>query len=95
MAPYVLGALLGLLAHNVFVAIVYAFDKARAKRGGRRVRERTLLLLAFFFGALGALVAMHAVRHKTRKNVFRIGVPCLLGLQLVALAGAGWALHPL
>jgi uncharacterized membrane protein YsdA (DUF1294 family) len=42
------------------------------------VSERTLLGLALCFGALGALVAMRAVRHKTQKPRFRFGVPLLL-----------------
>lgn len=70
------------LAYNGVVALCFAYDKWRAKRGASRVPEKTLLLLAAFFGAAGALTSMHLVRHKTRKPKFRFGVPVLLALQL-------------
>ena len=73
---------LACLAYNVVVAMFFAYDKWRAKRGSSRVPEKTLLLLATFFGAAGALISMHLVRHKTRKPRFRYGVPVLLCLQV-------------
>lgn len=73
--------LLALLAYNVLVAVVFAVDKALAKRSKRRVSERTLLGLAACFGALGALVAMRLARHKTQKPRFRFGVPLMLVAQ--------------
>ena len=75
------------LALNALTACVYAYDKWQAKRGGGRVRERTLLGMAALGGAVGALVAMRTVRHKTRKPAFSVGVPVLLLLQAGA-AGA-------
>lgn len=77
---------LACLAYNVVVAMFFAYDKSRAKRGSSRVPEKTLLLLATFFGAAGALISMHLVRHKTRKPKFRFGVPVLLVLQLGLVA---------
>lgn len=70
--------LIALLAYNALVAAVFAVDKALAKRGSRRVSERTLLGLAACFGALGAFGAMRVVRHKTQKPRFKFGVPLLL-----------------
>lgn len=75
------------VGYNVFVALCFAYDKWRAKRGSSRVPEKTLLLLASFFGAAGALLSMHLVRHKRLKPRFRFGVPVLLAFQL-GLAGA-------
>ncbi|MCB9656513.1 MAG: DUF1294 domain-containing protein [Sandaracinaceae bacterium] len=80
-----------LVAVNVLTACVFAYDKWRATRGGWRVRERTLLGLAALGGAAGALLAMRACRHKTRKPAFRWGVPALLVLQ-AGLASA-WLLR--
>lgn len=54
------------------------------------------MLLALLGGAPGALAGMQAFRHKTRKNLFRIGVPCILVLQIVGavvLWGDGGAFH--
>ncbi len=79
-----------LLAYNALVAAVFVLDKQLARRGARRVPERTLLGLAACFGAAGALLAMRAVRHKTQKPRFRFGVPFLLLAQAGALGA--WAL---
>ncbi len=56
--------------YNGFVALVYGYDKLKSKGQGRRVPERTLLLLGFFFGAVGALFGMELFRHKTKHRRF-------------------------
>ena len=73
------------LAVNALTAATYAYDKWQAKRGGGRLRERTLLGMAAVGGAAGALLAMRAVRHKTHKPAFSVGVPVLLLLQAGAV----------
>lgn len=78
---------LSIAVWNGLVFLVYAADKWAAKRAQRRTREATLLWLAALAGALGALVAMQLLRHKTRKTAFRLGVPALLLIQ----AGAWFA----
>lgn len=75
-----------LAAVNVVSFLVYGGDKLSARRGGRRVPERTLLLLALFGGSLGALLAMRLSRHKTRHWYFRYGVPVFFLLHLGLLA---------
>jgi uncharacterized membrane protein YsdA (DUF1294 family) len=67
-----------LAAWNAFVFGVYAWDKAAAKRGASRIRESTLIFLAFAFGAVGAILAMRLLRHKTRKLGFTLLVPLAL-----------------
>lgn len=49
---------------------VYGVDKWKAVRGTWRIPEKTLLGLSFFGGAVGGLLAMNVVRHKTRKWYF-------------------------
>ena len=51
---------------------VYAADKKKAKKGKWRTPEATLLLLSFFGGAIGGYLAMHIVRHKTKKWYFHL-----------------------
>lgn len=68
-------------AMSLVAYFVYALDKRRARRNEWRVRERTLLLLAFFGGAPGALLAMRRLRHKTQHGLFRLLVPLFLILQ--------------
>ncbi len=63
------------LIWNILVILIYAFDKSRAVRGERRIRERTLIILAFAFGGIGAVLGMILFNHKTSKIKFRILVP--------------------
>ncbi|CAN5160154.1 hypothetical protein BH11PLA2_BH11PLA2_43170 [soil metagenome] len=67
--------------------VVYGFDKKRAMNGGRRVPERTLQLLAFLGGWLGALLAQKHFRHKTKKTSFLIVFWGLFVLH-IAIVGA-------
>ncbi|MCR5663441.1 MAG: DUF1294 domain-containing protein [Oscillospiraceae bacterium] len=62
------------------------FDKARAKKGGCRVPEKTLFLLAALGGAPGGVLGMRAFRHKTKHRAFTIGFPLLALLELAACA---------
>ena len=63
-------------------AAAVAADKRRARRGRGRIPEAALLALALVGGWPGELVAMLAVRHKTRKPAF------LAPFFLCALANA-------
>lgn len=51
--------------------IIYAFDKSKSKKGGRRIPEKTLHLLAIAGGWPGAIFAQQSLRHKTQKKEFR------------------------
>ena len=77
---------IALLAFNALVFLVYGFDKWRARRGGRRVPEAWLLLLAFAGGAAGAWLGVLLWRHKTRKPMFLF----VLWLATAVNAGAAW-----
>ncbi|MBQ1419121.1 MAG: DUF1294 domain-containing protein [Firmicutes bacterium] len=90
---------IALAAWNLIVFCVYGLDKYKAKKDKWRIPEKTLLLLAFFFGGLGAFLGMRVFRHKTKHRLFTIGVPLCLLLNLAALyvllfwhggAGAMW-----
>lgn len=80
-----LWAALGLF--NLVTFCVYAADKriAKSKKGGRRVPERTLLLLAFFGGCYGAALGMALCRHKTKHARFLVLVPLAAILWTVGL----------
>lgn len=47
--------------------------------------EWQLRLSAACFGSVGALLAMNVFRHKTKHAKFVIGVPVLLGLQILTV----------
>jgi uncharacterized membrane protein YsdA (DUF1294 family) len=81
-----------LLYYGIFIAamsliafIFYAVDKKKAKRGKWRIPEATLLGLGFCGGAVGALLAMKSLRHKTKHWYF--WVVNIIGLVLhIAIA---------
>lgn len=58
-------------------------NNKRIKHARRRTPEFTLLLLAALGGTLGALLAMHIFRHKTRHLKFTLGVPVMLVVQVL------------
>ena len=80
-----LWAALGIM--NIVTFAVYAYDKhiAQQNRGKRRVPERTLILLAFLGGFLGALFGMVFCRHKTKHAKFLVLVPLSVILWAAAL----------
>ncbi len=75
---------------NLVSAAVCFFDKRRAVRNKWRISEKSLMLLAVLGGGVGMYAAMLAVRHKTRKKKFMIGIPVIIIIETVALI---YALH--
>ncbi|MGM9614446.1 MAG: DUF1294 domain-containing protein [Oscillospiraceae bacterium] len=68
---------------NLAAFALYGLDKYRAKRGRWRIPEATLILIAVIGGSIGALGGMYLFRHKTRKPRFSVGVPVILGMQVL------------
>ena len=68
---------------NFISLICFWFDKQLAIKGGARISESRLLLLAFL-GPFGALAGMLLFMHKTRKPRFLL-VPLFVLFQLVLL----------
>jgi uncharacterized membrane protein YsdA (DUF1294 family) len=65
---------------NIFSMIVFGVDKLKSKRGGWRIPESRLLLVALF-GPFGAYAGMLLFRHKTRKVKFLL-VPVFLFIHV-------------
>lgn len=63
---------------NLVGLALMGIDKLKAKRGSFRIRERTLLAWAFFFGALGVYGGLKVFRHKTRHRSFTWVLPGLI-----------------
>ncbi len=85
-------SMFAILGWYAFISIVtfgvYALDKWMAAGEGRRVPEKLLHTLEALGGWPGALIAMRAVRHKSRKKWF------VLICWLIAAAHiAGWLLY--
>ena len=84
---------------NVLTTVLFVVDKRRAQHGRWRVSEKALLGLSLAGGAVGGLVAMRTVRHKTRKPAFRYGLPAMVVLHValamcLAYAGARATVFP-
>lgn len=76
----------GLLLWNLTVFILYGIDKDKAKKGARRIPEKTLLWCAFLLGGIGGIAGMLTFRHKTQHLRFRILLPLALLVTLAAVA---------
>lgn len=74
-----------LLIINLIGFLSMWIDKKKAKYGKWRIPENTLFLYAILGGTLGSLVGMYTFRHKTQKPKFKIGMPALLILQILAV----------
>ncbi|CAK7017807.1 MAG: hypothetical protein PEGG_00726 [Paraeggerthella hongkongensis] len=77
-----------LLFINAITFVVFVVDKKVAENGNsysKRVPEARLLGLCLIGGSVGGLTGMYAVRHKTKKWYFTLGLPIFIVLH-VALA---------
>lgn len=64
--------MLVLIGINVIAFLAFGWDKRQSKHpGASRIAERSLIGLALFGGALGALIGQKVFRHKTKKQPFR------------------------
>lgn len=69
---------------------LYGYDKAQAQRGGARVPEAILWLMAALGGSPGAFVAMRLFRHKTSKLSFRVVFWMIVAAQVGVVAFLLW-----
>jgi uncharacterized membrane protein YsdA (DUF1294 family) len=70
---------------NLLALYLMAYDKSQARKNRRRVRERTLFLIAALGGAIGSVVGMRIWRHKTKHVSFVIGMPAIIAVQAILL----------
>lgn len=66
-----MAVMLAWIGINLIAFLAFGWDKRQAERDGSRTAERTLIGLALFGGALGALIGQQVFRHKTKKQPFR------------------------
>jgi uncharacterized membrane protein YsdA (DUF1294 family)/cold shock CspA family protein len=74
------------VATSVMTFIAYAIDKSAAQQGRWRTPEESLHVLALIGGWPGALVAQSMLRHKSRKQPFRMIFWLTVILNCAALA---------
>lgn len=85
--PSVFGAYMFL---SVSTFIAYKIDKSAARNGRWRTKESTLHVLALLGGWPGALVAQHLLRHKSKKESFRIAFWLTVAVNCGVL---GWLVY--
>ncbi len=73
------------LIWNIAVFFIYALDKLFAKKELWRIKESLLIVIAFLYGAAGALCSMVIFRHKIRKWKFKILIPTALIINALML----------
>lgn len=69
---------------SLIAIILTIYDKSASWKRGRRIPERTLLLVAFLGGALAMYVTMQIIRHKTQHPNFMIPLPLFMVMHVVA-----------
>ena len=79
-----------LAAVSGLAVILTLYDKRAARRGARRVPERTLLLVCAFGGSAAMLATMRVVRHKTKHAKFMVGIPVMIAVQAALVAMFVW-----
>jgi uncharacterized membrane protein YsdA (DUF1294 family) len=89
-----MAVLLILIGINVIAFFAFGWDKRQStRRGAVRIAERTLIGLALFGGALGALLGQQVFRHKTHKQPFRTVLWCAAVINILAAIAVirfGW-----
>lgn len=68
---------------NILTFILMGWDKYCAQKNHWRISESNLLGLAILGGGIGELIGMFLFRHKTKKNLFRIGLPIIIILNII------------
>ncbi len=87
MKVYVYFALLAVM--SLITLICFAVDKKNSSKEGRgRMPEIVLLTLTTFGGAVGAMIGMYVLRHKTNPvTKFHFAVTAWLSLAVQAALG--------
>jgi len=75
-----------LVISSASAVLLFFRDKKLAKSGSIRIMEKTLLGVAAFGGATGALIGSKLAHHKTDKAYFSIVIYSGMILQLAVLA---------
>lgn len=68
---------------NAVGFLLMGMDKWKAKHKKWRIAEKTFFMVGILGGSLGTWAGMYAFRHKTRHWYFVVGMPLILGLQIL------------
>ena len=74
-----------LILINIIAFLAMYIDKRKAKKGKRRIPEKTLFILVGLGGGIGGILVMYLFRHKTKKTRFVIGFPAILIFEVLVV----------
>lgn len=77
------------LVINIVTFFVFAIDKIKAQNKKSRIRVAVLFLLSLIGGAVGGLLAMDLLNHKSSQAAFLIGIPLIIIMHLMVLFALG------
>ncbi len=70
---------------NIIGFVMMYSDKQKAKKDQYRTREKSFFVVSLLLGAIGTYIGMYKFRHKTRHNLFTIGIPIMIVINLVCI----------
>lgn len=76
-----------MLGWNIITFLMMGLDKMKVKADRRRISEKTLLTSAFVMGGIGIAAGALVFHHKTRKILFKIGIPLALIVNAAVIYG--------
>ena len=68
---------------NIIGFLAMGLDKLKAKKGMWRIPENSLFTICLIGGGIGTISGMYIFHHKTQKLQFKIGMPCILVLEIL------------
>lgn len=74
-----------LILINLITFLAMYIDKRKAKKGKRRIPEKTLFILVGLGGGIGGILGMYLFRHKTKKTRFVIGFPAIVIFEVLVV----------
>ena len=77
--------ILYLVLMSILAIFPYFKDKGLAKKGKERIKEKTLLEINVFGGAIGSEIGRRLARHKTNNLYFSLVIYLSIILQLAVL----------
>ncbi len=74
-----------LIAMNIISFLGMGWDKYLAKKNKWRTPEASLFSIAFLGGSIGSNLGMQVFRHKTKKPLFKYGMPLMFILNIICV----------
>lgn len=76
---------------NAVCFAIFGLDKRKAVKHQQRISEKTLLILTFFGGTIGAVLGMLVFRHKISKKSFLLKWGLVVLIQIAFVYG--WSFY--